>query len=251
MITGSSRGIGFHMAKEFLKLGHRVVLNGRNTEVLTIATEKLRNLSAEIVACQGDVSHESTHHTLVDKAIDQFGRIDIWINNAGIPQDFRFFHDLDTRDIEKLVNVNITGTLLGSRVALSFFRKQKFGSLYNMEGFGSDGRMMSKLILYGTSKRAVSYFTRSLLKETRHLPIQIGTINPGMVRTEFIDIDRNFEDEKEEKQYEKVVRILAEDVEPVSKSLVRKILQNKKSFHPVKYLSGWKLALKITKLTFN
>jgi short-subunit dehydrogenase len=118
-----------------------------------------------------------------------------------------------------------------------------------MEGFGSDGRMMKRLSIYGTSKRAVRYFTRSLKKELGETNIRIGTINPGMVKTDFLNVDRDFENEKEKAQYDKVMRILAEDPENVSLYIVEKILKNTSNWHAIKYLSGWKLASKIIRLS--
>lgn len=251
VITGSSKGIGFHLARHFLKKGHQLVINGRNEKKLESARKELLSFGEGVHACPGDVSNKSTHEILIKEAIDHYGRIDIWINNAGIPQPYQLFHEIEIADIEKLIGVNLTGTAIGTNFAINFFLKQGFGTLYNMEGFGSDGRMMNKLSLYGTSKRAVSYFSKAVSKEFTKSNIRIGTINPGMVRTDFVEIDRGFDSEPERKKYEKVLKILAEDPDPVSLYIVSEILKNKKSFHAVKFLSGWKLAGKIIRLSFT
>jgi short-subunit dehydrogenase len=251
VITGSSRGIGYHMAKEFLRSGHSVILNGRDNNSLEEAKESLTAVGSEILAHPGDVRHENTHRELLEKAIEHFGKIDIWINNAGIPQPYLHFEELDTSSIEKLIQINLLGTMLGSRITIEFFRKQGFGRLYNMEGFGSDGRMMEKLTLYGCSKRAVNYFNQSLYKELKGSGIGMGSINPGMVLTDFVRIDRDFESEKERKRYEKVLNILADEAEPVSQYIVKSILQNSKEFHKINYLSGFKLISKLFRLSFS
>lgn len=251
VITGSSKGIGFYLASEFLKRGHSVCLNGRDSDALNHALTKLEKTGPAVIACAGDVSQISTHERLITSTIERFGQIDVWINNAGIPQPYQTFTGLTPEEITTLLNVNLTGTMYGSQIAASFFLEQGYGSLYNMEGFGSDGRTMNKLSLYGTSKRAVRYFTNAFYKELKDLPLQIGTINPGMVRTDFLKIDRRFDNEEEKQRYEKVMDILAEDPEPVAQFIVDKILSNKKKFKAIKYLSGVKLAGKILKLTIS
>ena len=249
VITGSSAGIGYNLAKQFLLRGHKVVINGRNPGRLSNAFDELSKLSKYVLSVPGDVSENTTHQNLVKQTSESFGKIDIWINNAGIPQPFDEFTKLELSDIENLLKVNLNGTIIGSQVISSFFIEQGHGTVYNMEGFGSDGRMLKKLSIYGTSKRAVRYFTRSLKKELENKNICLGTINPGMVRTDFLNVDRTFENESAKKQYEKVLRVLAEDPEKVSTYIVRKILENKKAWHEIKYLSGWKLAYKIIRLS--
>lgn len=251
VITGSSRGIGFHMAKEFHRQGHSVVLNGRNKTRLEEAKRSLSDAGDSILTIPGDVSQEKNHRELLEKSLEHYGKIDIWINNAGIPQPFLPFEKLDASSIETLIQTNLIATMLGSRLLIEFYRKQGFGRLYNMEGFGSDGRMMDKLSLYGSSKRAVNYFTKALYREVKGSNIGIGSINPGMVRTDFVLIDRAFQSVKEKKQYEKVLRILAEDAGPVSEYIVKSILNNKKDFHRINYLSGLKLVSKIFRLSLS
>jgi NAD(P)-dependent dehydrogenase (short-subunit alcohol dehydrogenase family) len=251
VITGSSRGIGFHLASRFLSLGHPVLINGRHEDSLATACEKLKAINPDLHYVAGDVSLPVTHETLMAHAKERYGRIDIWINNAGIPQPYHYFSQLSTESIDRVIRINLTGTLFGTRIVLPFFLEQGFGALYNMEGFGSDGRMMNKLGLYGTTKRAVRYFTRSLSRESAKTPVCIGTINPGMVRTDFLDIERNFSSPSEEKRYDKVIRILAEDPEPVSRYVVDQILSNRKKFHAIRYLTGLRLASKIIRLAFG
>jgi short-subunit dehydrogenase len=249
VITGSSAGIGYNLARQFLLNGHSVVINGRNPERLNNAFNDLRQFGKQIISVQGDVSDIGTHKDLVERASENFGKIDIWINNAGIPQPFDEFSKLDLKAVENILKVNLLGTIIGSQIICSYFIQQGHGTLYNMEGFGSDGRMLKKLSIYGTTKRAVRYFTKAMKKELESTDIRLGTINPGMVRTEFLNVNRTFDDERDKKQYDKVLNILAEEPEKVSTYIVQKILENNRSWHAIKYLSGWKLAYKILKLS--
>ena len=186
VITGSTRGIGHGLAVEFLKRGHQVILNGRDEAQVRLTVEELKKHGPGVIGVAGDVTDEGTFQKLIDQSQSLFGKIDIWINNAGIPQTQNFFHLLESSEIERLVSVNITSLMLGTRIAIGFFMHQGYGKVFNMEGFGSDGRMMDKLSLYGTSKRAVNYFTKSVSKEIKDEKIQVGILSPGMVRTDFL-----------------------------------------------------------------
>ena len=176
VITGSTRGIGYGLAKKLLEKGHQLVLNGTNKASVGERAEELESQGFEVVGVAGDVSHESCFQDIINKALERFGKIDIWINNAGIPQSQKHFHELDKKEIEDLISVNIIGSMIGTRAAILYFREQGYGKIFNMEGFGSDGRMMEKLTLYGTSKRAINYFTKSISREVKGEGIQIGVL---------------------------------------------------------------------------
>ena len=105
----------------------------------------------------------------------EFGNIDIWINNAGIDQERRCFWEVDTEDYEKVIRTNLIGVLNGCHVAFRHMLEQGYGQIYNMEGFGSNGMMREKMTIYGTSKSALSYFTRSLAIEAKNTNIKVGS----------------------------------------------------------------------------
>jgi len=228
-----------------------LILNGRNEASLSSALKELRLIHPEVYGLAGDTSQEITHKALLKLAYDHFGKVDIYINNAGIPQDHKAFIDLDSKLINKLISINVSGLLIGTKTAANSMLKQGFGLILNMEGFGSDGRTLDKLTLYGTSKRAVNYFNSSMIKELKGSCVRLGSINPGMVRTDFLNISMENTSEKEKKQFEKVKRIMAEDPETVVPVLVRRILQNKKAFARISYLSPCKLFIKIIKIIFS
>ena len=249
-ITGSTRGIGHGLALEFLKRGHQVIINGRNTEAVTKVVGEFENLSYDVLGVAGNVTEAGTFQAIIDQGKSHFGKIDIWINNAGIPQDHKYFHELDPVQIENLVSVNITSLMLGTQAAIKLFKQQGFGLLLNMEGFGSDGRMMKKLSLYGSSKRAVQYFTKSVSREVEEKQIRVGIISPGMVRTDFISLSASQGDEAEQKRTQKVFDILAEEVEVVTEFLVKRILRSTRKYDRIEFLTFRRMAPKILKLMF-
>ena len=250
VITGSTRGIGFGLAEHFLKMGHRVVINGVNSFRLDQRVSEMEALGFNVIGIPGDVRLEGTHQSIIDHAMERFGSIDIWINNAGIPQSQKYFYELGKEEIENLISVNVNGSLLGTWAAIRFFRKQGHGKIFNMEGFGSDGRMMDKLTLYGTTKRAIHYFSKSVSREVKEENIQVGVLSPGMVRTDFLEGAASTGSPEEQARNKKVFDILAEDVDKVTDFLSRRILESTRKYDRIVFLTMPRLLPRIIKLMF-
>ena len=251
VITGSTRGIGFGLATGFLKAGHQVVINGRTDETVSKAIAELQKINPEVVGVVGSVKESQTHDLLVKKAMETFGKIDIWINNAGIPQPHRLFTDIENEDIKNITETNIYGLMIGTKTAANFMLKQGFGKIFNMEGFGSDGRMMNKLSLYGTTKRAVNYFTKAVSKEMKGTTVQIGILSPGMVRTDFLNNATDTRSPEEAKRFKKVYTILAEDRDIVTGFLVSRILKSTRNYHRIEFLTKGKLMVRIFRMMIS
>jgi short-subunit dehydrogenase len=250
VITGSTRGIGHGLALEFLKRGHQVVINGRNSKQVQKIIKEFERPGYSALGVAGDVTEESTFQSIVEMTMAKYGKIDIWINNAGIPQAHKYFHKLERIEIEKLIAINVTALMVGTLLAIRLFRKQGHGLVLNMEGFGSDGRMMKKLSLYGTSKRAVQYFSKSVSKEMKAENIHIGILSPGMVRTEFLSESASHGDSAEQIRTQKVFDIMAEDLEEVTDFLVNKILNSTRQYDRIEFLTPRRLLPKLLRLLF-
>jgi short-subunit dehydrogenase len=248
VITGSTRGIGLGLAKEFLCFGNNVVINGRSEENVIKTVNMLKEEYSNLIGVAGSVQVEETHHNIIEQAISVFGNIDIWINNAGIPQPNKSFVKLEEIKIKESLDTNIFGLMIGTKLAANQMIKQGFGKIFNMEGFGSDGRTMNKLSLYGTTKRAVNYFTKSVSKELKKYPVQVGVISPGMVRTDFLNDSMESMQSEELKRFMKVYNVLAEDVDVVSKFLVPRILKSSKNYDRIEFLTKLKMISKLFKM---
>ena len=251
VITGSTRGIGYGLAVEFLKQGHQVVINGRNEDRLKETVTTLSETYQGIIGVAGSVDCAETHDLIIEKAIKKFSKIDIWINNAGIPQTHKNFDKISIDEIKAIIDINIYGLIIGTKVAANFMKQQGFGKIFNMEGFGSDGRIMKKLTLYGTTKQAVQYFSKSASAEYKNESVQIGILSPGMVRTDFLNHDKDLKTAEEIKRFEKVYRILAEEPEVVTAFLAKKVLASTKHYDRIKYLTKLRLTVKIIRLMFS
>lgn len=250
VITGSTRGIGLEMAKEFSRLGNKIVINGRSEEGVSRAVDVLAKLNPELAGVPGSVTQEETHRRIVRESIEKFGKIDIWINNAGIPQPYKLFGELSDSEIKDLLETNIYGLVTGTRIAMEHMTAQGYGKIFNLEGLGSDGRMINKLGLYGTTKRAVNYFTRAISREMKDSPVQIGVLSPGMVRTDFIKAPMESATPEETRSFNKVLDILAEDPVPVAKYLIRRMLGSTRNYDRIVFLSKARLVGKLVRMAF-
>ncbi|WP_462413492.1 SDR family oxidoreductase [Neobacillus sp. Marseille-QA0830] len=244
VITGSTRGIGYGLAQEFLKAGCKVTINGRSDasvdHALTVLGESYQE---SVCGFAGSSEDRNSMERLWNQAEDHFGKIDIWINNAGIDQARKYFWEMDASDYDQVLRTNLLGVMNGCHVAFQHMLKQGEGQIYNMEGFGSNGMMREKMTIYGTSKSAITYFTRSLAIEAKDTHIKVGRLSPGMVATDFL---RKSLDEHNQK----IFNILGDKVEPVTKFLVAKILENHKNNANIKWLTNPKVMWRFTKSLF-
>lgn len=253
VITGSTRGIGFGLAENFLKLGQRVVISGRSLESVNKSVQKLSEQypANNILGIPCDMREHQQVKSLWQNALDHFGKVDIWINNAGISQSQAKFWELTPETISDLVNTNITGAMFGAQVALDGFLEQGSGAFYNMEGLGSDGRQVEGLTLYGTSKSALHYLTKGLAAEVKGTNIIVGAISPGMVITDLIMKQYQDRDPEDFEQAKPIFNILADRVETVTPFLAEKILSNKKNNATIAWLTQGKVAWRFLTATFN
>ena len=187
---------------------------------------------------------------LWDAASKRWGNIDIWINNAGLSGPEAMVWNLAGEDAAAVISTNILGTVYGSQIAIQGMLKQGYGAIYNMEGMGSDGRMHAGLTTYGTSKYAVSYFSRALAKELEQHPVIIGSLRPGMVVTEFLT-DQYRDRPEEFENVKRIFNIIAERVETVTPWLVERMLANTKSGVVMSFSNRWKLMWRFMSAPFS
>jgi len=178
---------------------------------------------------------------LWDGAKNTFGKVDIWINNAGITTATKLVWELDPDEISQVVNTNVVGIIYGCQVALKGMIAQGSGQIYNMEGFGSSGMMRPGMTVYGTTKRALRYFTESLIEEARDKPIRIGTLAPGMVVTDFMLDELKRMSEEQRAEVSAIYNILADTVETVTPFLVEHMLKNDQSGAKIEWLTEEKV----------
>ncbi len=194
-----------------------------------------------------DVTVESDIFSLRDNTFRIFGNVGIWVNNAGTANDQAAFHTIDPAVFTGIIDTNAKGLMLATHVAYNRMLGQGSGAIYNMEGLGSDGRTVTGMAPYGTSKRAVRYFTDAFAAEVKQGPVIVGTISPGMVMTDLTigPLKRNPDNSA---QVIRIYNILANEPGTVAPYLVRKMIENRRNGAKISWLTTGK-ALKRFLLT--
>jgi NAD(P)-dependent dehydrogenase (short-subunit alcohol dehydrogenase family) len=225
VITGSTRGIGWGLAQEFRKRGWNVVVSGRTQAAVveTIARLQTSPGSGGVAGAACQVADPEQVQGLWDAAAAAFGRVDIWINNAGVTGPKKMVWELSQAEMQPVIDTNLWGSIHGTRVPLAGMTAQGAGKIFNFEGFGSDGMSAPGLTMYGTTKRAIRYFHKAMVKELKGSPVMLGVISPGIVITDLITDSKDHDPAKWEKT-KKFYNILADKVETVAPFIVEGVI---------------------------
>ena len=256
VITGSARGLGLEMAKVFRKNNLNVIISDLNLDKLELAKQELEkidsNSKVDIYTC--DVTKSSDIANLINFTKEKFNDIDIWINNAGVNQPEKPIWELTEREIDLVLDVDLKGAIIGSKLVMEEMIKQKSGAIYNIEGYGSNDAKMLGLSIYGTSKRAITYFTEALAKEAdeRRTNVIVGKLSPGIMITDFItnalgDKEKIYLSEKTKKVY----NILGDYPDVVANFLVNGMLKNTKNNVKIEWLTTRKAVWRFMTAGFN
>ena len=242
VITGSTKGIGLGMAREFLKRGHAVMVSSRHQAGVDAAVAALRREfpQAKIAGHPCDVARYADVQGLWDAAAAALGRVDIWVNNAGRDNKKVPFFMLPPEDIEATIATNLVGLMNCNRVCMAGMWKQKGGWIWNMEGFGSNGAVRPTVSVYASTKYAVRYFTKAMVMELKKTPIKVGYLSPGIVVTDMLVPPPDQRGERWQ-QSKKILNILADTVETVTPFLVEGMLNAQESGAAVRWLTDGKV----------
>jgi short-subunit dehydrogenase len=253
VITGSTRGLGLEMAKEFLKSGCNVTISGSKPESFSKAKEELEAFKNKLIYITCNVRNIEDIKSLWLKSVEKWGSVDIWINNAGQNCPRESLWNTPDEYIDAVVDTNIKGVMYCSRVAAENMLNQGHGQIWNMEGLGSNGMIIAQTILYGTSKCALTYFTKGLAKELKDSPVKIGRLSPGMMLTEFITKSPTGEISSvtQDKQFRRVFNILGDKPETVARFFVPRILGNTKQDAHLVWLTNFKSMKRFLMAPFN
>ena len=255
VITGSARGLGLELAKEFRKNDFNIVISDILKEELKKAVILLNEIDSKgkVISVYCDVTSEKDLNHLMDETIGEFGKVDIWINNAGVNQPMKPIWELETSVVDKLIDIDLKSAIIGSKIAMKQMIKQGFGQIYGVEGYGSNDAYMLGLSVYGTSKRAITYFFRALAKEVDEMKynIQIGLLSPGIMITDFITHSMGNDKFELPEKTKKVYNILGDYPDVISNFLVNKIIKNDKNNVRFNWLTNKKASFRFMTCAFN
>ena len=256
VITGSARGLGLCMAKVFRMNNFNVVISDLREESLAAAEEELLrvNGNGKVSHFICDVTKSSDISNLIKKTIEEYNEIDIWINNAGVNQPDKALWELSEKEIDLVLDIDLKGAVMGSKLVMEEMLKNHKGAIYNIEGYGSNDAMMLGLNMYGTSKRAITHFTQALAKENeeRNTGIIIGRLSPGIMITDFItNALGNGEKIELPEKTKKVYNILGDYPDVVSEFLVTEMIKNTKNNAHINWLTNGKAAWRFMTAGFN
>ncbi len=181
VVTGGSRGIGLEIARAFLARGARVVIAGTSESTLADAA---RELGAGVFPVRADVRHYDEVERLIAGAAEQFGGLDVLVNNAGVG----VFEPIGSMSLDawhKVFDTNVTGVFHTCRAALPLLRARGGGWIINISSLASTTPFPNGGA-YCASKVALNAFSESLMQEVRHDGIRVACVLPGSVRTEFM-----------------------------------------------------------------
>ena len=239
VITGGTRGIGLGMAKEFLSRGNNVVITGTSEESVSRGLKDIGD-NSNVIGVPCLVENTDSIEMVWDKAIERFSTVDVWINNAGAATSRNSLEELSYDEITRTIDTNLTGTILATRIVSSRMLKQGSGQIYMFEGFGSNGQLQKGISVYGSTKRALRYFTAAAANEFKDTPIVIGSISPGIVTTDLL-LRSSKSSEKDWEKAKKVLNVLADRAEIVTPWLVDEVLKNNKNGAKIAWLTTIKV----------
>lgn len=189
VITGASSGIGLCTARAAARAGARVVLGARSADVLERVVDEIDAAGGEATAVEVDVADLGAVERLASRALERYGRIDTWVNNAGV-SIFGELLETPLEDHRRLFETNYWGVVHGALVAA---RHMGRGAIVNVGSVASD-RAIPLQGAYSASKHAVKGFTEALRMEIEHadIPISVTLIKPTSIATPYPEHARNF-----------------------------------------------------------
>ena len=195
IITGGTRGIGKQIALTFAKEGYNIAINYRTeNEDLKNTKKEIEENNVKCFAFQGDVTNFKDCEQFIKQIVEEFGNIDVLVNNAGITRDTLLMR-MKEEDFKQVIDTNLIGTFNVTKNVISYMMKARSGRIINISSVvgisGNAGQTN-----YAASKAGIIGFTKSLAKEVASRNITVNAVAPGFIETQMTAVLK--EDIKEE-----------------------------------------------------
>lgn len=201
IVTGAGQGIGLEICIRLAKAGVAVVLNDQDAQLAIKAANRINDQYGKCVAVTGDSSDQSIIDQMISAAVDQFGKLDIAIANAGVTL-FGDFINYPSEDFYRVLQVNLGGTFFLAQGAARQMQKQKTGGSLLFMSSVVGHQAHEKLAAYAMTKAAIEMLAKNLVIEISSSQINVNTIAPGATLTE-----RTLEDKEYEKTWSRITPI--------------------------------------------
>lgn len=192
IVTGAGQGIGFEIALQLAKAGASVILNDVDLDLAQCAAEKINKENGVCIAAGGDAADLDFIHSMVKRAVDEFGRLDIVIANAGITL-FGDFLSYPQDSFERVLRLNLGGSFFLAQAAAKHMISQGSGGSILFMSSVTGHQAHKKLAAYGMTKAALEMLAKSLVIELSEHLINVNAIAPGATLTERTMHDPEYE----------------------------------------------------------
>lgn len=184
VITGAGQGIGEAVAHTFAQVGASVVVADLNYDnAQKVARHLTATYKTDAMAATVDVSDSVSVKAMFTEAFGRFGSIDILVNNAGIVQAAMPFEEISDGDWERVLNVNLRGTINCCRVVIPSFKQRRYGKIINLASLAGELGGIAVAPTYAVSKAAVICLTKSLAKYLGPYQVNVNAVAPGFIKT--------------------------------------------------------------------
>jgi NAD(P)-dependent dehydrogenase (short-subunit alcohol dehydrogenase family) len=181
IVTGANQGIGEGIAGALTREGASVVMVARREKELLQAATAIRDEGGTVATITADISKEADVQRIVQETVDQFGTLDIMVNNAGVAGPIGSIWDVDLAAFQQCLDINTTGLWLCCREAAAVMKDHGSGRIINI-GSISGKRPLAQRTAYGASKMAVVGITRALALEIGEYNVTVNCISPGGIK---------------------------------------------------------------------
>jgi NAD(P)-dependent dehydrogenase (short-subunit alcohol dehydrogenase family) len=185
LVTGASKGLGKNICLSLSEAGANIIAVSRSKAALDEVGKEINRHGGEALSISADISNSRDVKDMVDRSINEFGRIDILVNNAGISGPIKLFRDYDESEWMNIFDVNLKGTMLCTKYVGQTMIEKKGGKIVNISSvLGSIGTYFTSV--YSVTKAGIIQFTRNIALEWAKYNILANCISPGMLETEMM-----------------------------------------------------------------
>jgi NAD(P)-dependent dehydrogenase (short-subunit alcohol dehydrogenase family) len=186
LVTGASRGIGHGIARELLSRGASVTITGRKADQLAEAAKQLEaDTGGRVLALQGNAGDGASREEVVARTVEEFGSLDVLVNNTGINPQFGFLMDADLDAVRKIFDVNVVAALGFTQLAWKAWMGEHGGAVVNIASVGGI-RSTGVIGAYGASKAALIRLTEELAWQLGP-KVRVNAVAPAVVKTKFAE----------------------------------------------------------------